>query len=504
MQEQNFEKQVKQKMEELSLTPSEPVWDKVEEQIRKKRDRRKFFFWLPLTVLLVGGGVWFLSGIKGDDNSIAVISKKQNNDTKENTSTIKKTEKVDEIQKTNASTKDEEEQTTITSKNFHQQNENLFESTKKELLSTVIIKKNNQKEPDNNKPDQKNKTANTINVSSESRIFRNSPKESAITNNTGNTDGIQRPVQKTKEADDKMLVDEPVAHDTLFKKQVEQNQQNHNDTIIKTAPALKANENDSLSVQKDIAKNKNNFSTRWKFAITAGIGRSGVSNGVGLFGGGTKSLETTNFFTPDRSSNFSQAPSNLPGTAYRPPSSQEKAASFLTGLLVKKQISKRSFLSTGLQYNFYSTKMEVGQYVMSDTVVEQNKSVSSFYSNSGSNFSDYHNKFHFISLPLLFDVQLLNKIPLDFHIGLSIQQLVETNALLYSSGSQVYYHDKSAFNKTHLFSELGLEYSFAVSKKLLFSVGPRVSYSHSQVIKESSDRHFFSYGLVTQFVFLEK
>ena len=35
MQEQNFEKQVKQKMEELSLTPSEPVWKKVEEQIQK-------------------------------------------------------------------------------------------------------------------------------------------------------------------------------------------------------------------------------------------------------------------------------------------------------------------------------------------------------------------------------------------------------------------------------------------------------------------------------------
>ena len=37
MQEQNFEKQVKQKMEELSLTPSVPVWKKVEEQIRKKK-----------------------------------------------------------------------------------------------------------------------------------------------------------------------------------------------------------------------------------------------------------------------------------------------------------------------------------------------------------------------------------------------------------------------------------------------------------------------------------
>jgi hypothetical protein len=35
MQEQNFEKQVQKKMEELSFTPSEPVWQKVEEEIRK-------------------------------------------------------------------------------------------------------------------------------------------------------------------------------------------------------------------------------------------------------------------------------------------------------------------------------------------------------------------------------------------------------------------------------------------------------------------------------------
>ena len=502
MQEQNFEKQVKQKMEELSLTPSEPVWEKVEEQIRKKRDRRRFFFWLPLTVLLIGGGVWFLPGIKGNDNFIAVINKKQNDDTKENTSTVKNTSTVNDIQKTKASTKEEEEQTTITSKNF-QENENIFEATKKELLP-IVTKKKNKKEHVNNRRNQKNQTANTVNVSSKGLILNKKPKRLATTNNTA--DGIQKPGKQKINAEpgNKIINDESVSHDTIVNKHVEQNQPKNEDTIIKTASDLKANEKDSLSVQKDIAKNKNNFSKKWKFSIAAGLGRSGVNNGVGLFNGGAKSLEATNFFTPDRSSNFSQASSNVPAAASRPPSSQEKSTSFLIGILVKKQISKRSFLSTGLQYNFYSTQMEVGQNIMSDTVVDQNKNVSSFYANSGSNFSDYHNKFHFISLPFSFDVQLLNKIPLDFHVGLSLQQLVETNALLYSSISQVYYQDESAFNKTHLFSELGLEYSFPLSKKLLFSVGPRVSYSHSQVIKESSDRHLFSYGLVTEFIFLGK
>lgn len=65
MHEQNFEKQVQQKMEELSLTPSAPVWQKVEGEIRKKKDRRRLIFWL-LPLLLVGGGAWWLLSGTGD------------------------------------------------------------------------------------------------------------------------------------------------------------------------------------------------------------------------------------------------------------------------------------------------------------------------------------------------------------------------------------------------------------------------------------------------------
>jgi len=494
MQEQNFEKQVKQKMEELSLTPSEPVWAKVEEQIRKKRDRRRFFFWLPLTVLVITGGVWFLSGIKNNNNSIAIINKEQKNDTENTTSTFEKT-KTDKIQKTEFLTKKDEKQTTITNRNFQQQDENVLKlKTGNEFLPTV--KKNNSKE--------KSQTQNTINIASSKQVLSKQPKP-AKTNNTGITGAIQKPgVEEVKEQPGNKIIEESKSYDSLAGSQAKQNELKNEDTTTGIAPRLQPVENDSLSVQKDIAKNKKNFSSKWKFAVAAGIGRSGVNNGVGLFGGAAKSLENTNSFTPDRSSNFSQAPSNVAGPVYRPPSDQKKSSSFLLGVLVKKQISKRSALSTGLQYNFYSTQMEVGQNIASDTVVDLNKSVSSFYANSGSDFSTYRNKFHFISLPLAFDVQLLNKIPLDLHIGLSLQQMVETNALLYSSTSQVYYHDESAFNKTHLFSEVGFEYSFSLSKKVLFRVGPRVSYSHSRIIKESSDRHLFSYGLATQLVFAGK
>src|SRR5215203_5245286 len=121
MQEQNFERQVKQKMEELSLTPSEPVWRKVEEQIRKKRDRRRFFFWLPLTVLVITGGVWFLSGIKSNNTSTAIINKEQKGDTENTTSTFEKNI-ADKIEKTQSLIKKDEKEKAITNRNFQQQN----------------------------------------------------------------------------------------------------------------------------------------------------------------------------------------------------------------------------------------------------------------------------------------------------------------------------------------------------------------------------------------------
>src|SRR5688500_19201674 len=57
--ENNFEKEVRQKMEELSLQPSAPVWEGVQAAIRPRRDRRRVVLWL-LPLLLLGGGISYL------------------------------------------------------------------------------------------------------------------------------------------------------------------------------------------------------------------------------------------------------------------------------------------------------------------------------------------------------------------------------------------------------------------------------------------------------------
>jgi hypothetical protein len=274
------------------------------------------------------------------------------------------------------------------------------------------------------------------------------------------------------------------------------------DTTNEIIPEIKTTGKDSLSLKK--IADKNDKSSKWKLAVTAGIGRSRVSNGVGLFGstGGAKSLET-NAFVADQNYSTGQL-SSAPNNGYRPPSEQKRSSSFSLGLLVKKKVGKRSVFTTGLQYNFYSTEMLVGQNMLRDTAAAPTLRVQQFYANSGASFSEYNNEFHFISLPLAFDFQIIKKFPLDFHIGLSVQQLLKTNALLYSASSQIYYNDNSAFNKTHIFSEVGFMYSLPLKKKGVFQIGPELNYDHSKMGKENFKQHLFSYGLTTQFVFGSK
>src|SRR5688572_22383461 len=77
MQENEFEKQVQQKMDDLKLDPSAFVWQKIEPQIKKEKSRRWIFILLP--ILLIGilyGGYLLLDNVD-TQNSTANTSKNE-------------------------------------------------------------------------------------------------------------------------------------------------------------------------------------------------------------------------------------------------------------------------------------------------------------------------------------------------------------------------------------------------------------------------------------------
>ena len=63
MRENEFEKQVRKKMDELGFDPSEAVWAGIDKEINREKKRRRPFFWLLFCsgLLLAGSGYYFFT-----------------------------------------------------------------------------------------------------------------------------------------------------------------------------------------------------------------------------------------------------------------------------------------------------------------------------------------------------------------------------------------------------------------------------------------------------------
>ena len=502
----DFEKQVHQKMDELKFDPSKPVWENIEMQIRKKKDRRSFFFWLPLLSLLLGGSL-FIFYFNGHNNSVAKSERSIQEDSKTSN------------ERNNSQTSSKENQTRQSSSKDTVTNRTLTQ--KQKTVVTTSNKKNDIKEKTTALPVYSSKKVSVEREKVVALKKRSSETEIVINKNQNQSiaksKNTIKPGNSKTDSERSSPVDEQDEGKTGIQKTVDkktiekETTQNKNTEDIRKED-IKTNDTNLLkSNSTDTAKansNNNNIplkgkkdSSKWKLIVAAGIGTSGINDGLKLFGGGAKSISSPNYYsnTPGGGTGSSGV-----GTTIPDPSIPKKSLAFSAGVLAKKQIGKKIAFSTGLRYNYYSTKMQVGQKFRQDSAISSSFRVNEFYTNSGTNYSSYYNRFHFLSLPVGLDFQF--KIPLDFHFGFSLQRLINTNALQYSYASGIYYSNNKVYNKTLLFSDLSLNYSVSLNKRMSVAVGPFINYSHSRLEKDSShsNHHLFSYGISAQFSFRKK
>ncbi len=65
MHENNFEKQVREKMDQLGFDPADSVWERVDKEINKEKKRRRPLFWLFFfSGLALAGGAYYFSAYK--------------------------------------------------------------------------------------------------------------------------------------------------------------------------------------------------------------------------------------------------------------------------------------------------------------------------------------------------------------------------------------------------------------------------------------------------------
>jgi hypothetical protein len=93
--------------------------------------------------------------------------------------------------------------------------------------------------------------------------------------------------------------------------------------------------------------------------------------------------------------------------------------------------------------------------------------------------------------------QINKKIPLFWNAGISVSELVSSNALQFNNTTGLYYKDNSLFNKTQIGVSTGLDIRLTTKQKRAVSIGPYLYYNITRISNESlyQDRHFNFVGL---------
>ncbi|MBK8089012.1 MAG: outer membrane beta-barrel protein [Chitinophagaceae bacterium] len=163
---------------------------------------------------------------------------------------------------------------------------------------------------------------------------------------------------------------------------------------------------------------------------------------------------------------------------------------FTAGVQLKKSIAKRSALSIGLAYGYYSSSHTTSGIVYADAQFNNNlgTSVVNNYARVG-NSSTYKDRYHFIEIPVLYHLQLNKaaKRPILFSGGIAYSYLVGSNAQYYYSATKTYYYDRSLFSRSQLQVRTGISFGLITKMNYPLQLGLQYQYGLSGQWKKSLD-----------------
>ncbi len=505
MQENKFEKGVQQQMEEFRIRPSEAVWQKVEEALRKKKKRRVVFFIFLLAGLsLLGYSGYFLFNNNTKPNLVQQTTSPQEND-----KPIKNNEllpgKENSIGKASPSKKENqlslgEKKNITTEEKIISTENNDFVLNDKEAVKekNLVLKREGRK-------DIKKTVSKTAPVEI---ISKDNANDIAVVKKNSLQAREKPSLQKINSempVIDKEDIPQPVVADKNLVKDKrlpvpEENIQTKKDSI---AEEIAVNNEEVPAKTK---KKKQAAKINWGIDLSVGISgnREDVWGNLFSFSNMQKSITADYMSAP--ATNFNNV---SPGIVYSPSTIQSGPA-FRAGLVAELKVSPKSSISSGLRYAYFSNTIQVGtrntSVALSNTALRSGR-INSFY--RGFPQKDYTNRYHFIQLPLQYQLQLNKgvKLPVSWNIGASAGYLFATNGLVYDAmAGGVYYRNNDAFNKIHFNLNTGFSFRFGNKNKIQWSLGPELSLGMSKLMKEDyTTKQYLLYGGMTgKIIFAKK
>jgi hypothetical protein len=452
MQENNFEKQVQQKMDDLMLSPSGEVWKKLQLELEKKRDKKRgWFFFILIVICLAGGGSIWLSQHQttttNDKNDMI------HNSTAFNDSlAISKSQPG--INKINNRINTQSESEKLIHQNKVDAKPVVSNKTEPSLVSKTLLTKEFNAKPVSG-------TENIERINKHQKFSRKAAAKTTI--NVTNAE-----IEIVLSEDFPIEIQKEFASFSLL--EIENRKDispsiNITKDLKKGLPLFngKADAQDLISKEKS-GKSSSGKNKNLSFLISFGIGQSATaSNYLGA---------TANRSYYDLASSIGTS-GGIPGTGNlrsNIPSSIKPATGFYVGFFGAKKITQKSSLQIGLQYQLTTTSIGVGQAIVA---ADGSKAFATGNSNS------YSNKYHFIQIPIEFSSQLshFKKHNLYFNAGVSLSQLLHTNALQFNNTASQYFISNDYFNKTIVGLSAGFSINILKDNEAPLLLGPSFSYS---------------------------
>jgi hypothetical protein len=503
MPENEFEKKVSSEMQDLRFKPSENVWLRVEERIKRKKKRRIFvvIFLLAALSLL---GYWQRSNLFGENkNDIAKTVQQDSPGEKqkeENSRSAEDTNSNSTIKQNTETTKHEETKNTTGNAPGNKLTDDRSVIDKKD----IAVSNNEISKPTKNKEEAKGK-AGSVKTKKDHKpeasiaiVAANSKKKSGIVDDTSK-DLKTNPETNEKPEDVNQLEAKPGEKKIDSAKAgtgvQEKDTTTRKDTLLKTDPTK---DPAPQIVKKDPSAKK----WKWGFHFTPGI--SSLNDNNISFGG-------ANFADAFYQSPTTGSGSGTPPPVRQKPSDVEAGFAFQAGAFAQRQLSSRTGLSLGLQYGYYSNILHIGNMRSSgnaqlSSVLDRN--ANQVY-NAGGDTTKYTNSYHFIELPFLFQWQLnKNKTkPFVWSTGFTLGQLISSNAIMYDTAfNGIYYQNKKLLNKTQFSLSTGFSWTIANNKKVQWNLGPVANIHFNKLIDNPFDNkgYLFFVGLRTGVLFNSK
>ncbi len=485
MQANEFEKKVQQKMDELQLYPSAGVWPEVEKRIRRQKRRRRIIFWWLLPLLLAGGGTTLLIMTREDkDNTHASgpATTLTNTTPKENsTNTTSIPETKDPAPVTNKpvakETKGQDEKRPPVP---------VITLDAKPVLPAT--KKGKQNEWEKQLTDKgnaffdqqagaKKKVAKKQKMNNEDTGRPEDKKDTMEASAKPVSDVALTPKKETGENENKKFL--PVTKEKpLIDKRADSVLAADKKTV---APA------DSGKEKEPVTKTPQKKKQDWEWGIHAASGISGRASGFSLFP--QAKAEMLNSGNPGANP---QAPV--------PPGKSSNGLYAMAGVNAKKKLGRKTAVSVGIDFSYYSTRQQTGVFVDSSRLVyagDYSANATGYYRNGTA--SNRHSNYFFVSTPISIHWQLNKgkKIPLVWENSLSPRILLGSNALVYDAAYNIYYRDKGIFRKFQLSYQTGIYAQFGQATKHPFATGLFLNYHISQLQKVETDNrnHLLSFGV---------